>query len=290
MWDYHLDRTVVGEVLLENNWFFPFKVDSTDATDFIFNIFRSFENFDVINDKMGIFVELHPISEESTIFYWSSILQFFFFRIKLSLNFFKYLFTFKTGTDWKKAGYAYFDEKLHKELFETRIYIVAESTTKTMAKSRIQGIFNNFLVFKNYPLNHFKIRFQEHIPSLESYANGRAPVTRYVLSSEEITSFYHFPSNPKTETSLLKVTSRKLALPIGVPTLDYSITSEGEVFAKEHPADMNIVGISDYRSIKVPVGLYDEDRLRHVYVIGKTGVGKSKFLMSLITDDIRSGR
>lgn len=53
---------------------------------------------------------------------------------------------------------------------------------------------------------------------------------------------------------------------------------------------MNIVGISDYRSIKVPVGLYDEDRLRHVYVIGKTGVGKSKFLMSLITDDIRSGR
>jgi hypothetical protein len=35
-----------------------------------------------------------------------------------------------------------------------------------------------------------------------------------MFSSEELSSIFHFPNNPKNETSLLKVTSRKLALPI----------------------------------------------------------------------------
>jgi hypothetical protein len=62
------------------------------------------------------------------------------------------------------------------------------------------------------------------------------------------------------------------------------------VAAKSHPQDVNIVGISDYRSITVPIGIYDEDRLRHVYTIGKTGTGKSKFLLSLMINDIKQGK
>ena len=50
------------------------------------------------------------------------------------------------------------------------------------------------------------------------------------------------------------------------------------------------MGISDYRSIRVPIGIYDEDRLKHVYVIGKTGTGKSKFLLSLMISDIQQGK
>jgi len=35
-----------------------------------------------------------------------------------------------------------------------------------------------------------------------------------MYSSEELSSVFHFPNNQKNETSLLKVTSKKLALPI----------------------------------------------------------------------------
>jgi hypothetical protein len=35
-----------------------------------------------------------------------------------------------------------------------------------------------------------------------------------MFSSEELSSVFHFPNRPKNETSLLKVTSKKLALPI----------------------------------------------------------------------------
>jgi hypothetical protein len=46
------------------------------------------------------------------------------------------------------------------------------------------------------------------------WRNSKKLGKRYMLSSEEIASFYHFPKNPKQETSLLKITARKLALPI----------------------------------------------------------------------------
>ena len=40
----------------------------------------------------------------------------------------------------------------------------------------------------------------------------------------------------------------------------------------------------------MPIGIYDEDRLKHVYVVGKTGTGKSKFLLSLMINDIIQGK
>ncbi|MDP2395603.1 MAG: hypothetical protein Q8S84_00390 [bacterium] len=36
----------------------------------------------------------------------------------------------------------------------------------------------------------------------------------FLLSAEELPSIFHFPSIPKNELSLLKVTSKKLSLPI----------------------------------------------------------------------------
>lgn len=53
---------------------------------------------------------------------------------------------------------------------------------------------------------------------------------------------------------------------------------------------MTPLGISDYRSTQVPLAVYDEDRLRHTYVVGKTGTGKSKFLLSLMIRDIQAGK
>ena len=44
IWNFNPNRSVVGELILENNWFYPFKYSTNDNTEFIFNLFRSFEN------------------------------------------------------------------------------------------------------------------------------------------------------------------------------------------------------------------------------------------------------
>lgn len=48
-------------------------------------------------------------------------------------------------------------------------------------------------------------------------------------------------------------------------------------------------GIADSRNQERKFGIYDEDRLRHVYTIGKTGMGKSTLLENMAIQDIQNG-
>ena len=74
-----------------------------------------------------------------------------------------------------------------------------------------------------------------------------------------------------------------------MPILPYR-RENANIVIESHDPRLGILGESDYRSIRVPIGIYDEDRLRHMYVVGKTGVGKSKFLVSMMIDDIAYGK
>ncbi len=47
---------------------------------------------------------------------------------------------------------------------------------------------------------------------------------------------------------------------------------------------------TDARGKRVPFGIKEEDRARHMYVIGKTGMGKSTMLENMAIQDIQSGR
>ncbi|MBI2189930.1 MAG: DUF87 domain-containing protein, partial [Candidatus Levybacteria bacterium] len=49
------------------------------------------------------------------------------------------------------------------------------------------------------------------------------------------------------------------------------------------------LGKSTYRGLSKPVYIARDDRRRHMYVIGKTGVGKSEFLKDMILQDIKNG-
>jgi len=291
IWNYEKSKTVIWEITLHNDWFYPFKMDDSDDTDFISNLFRTFENLDVINDKIWFFIELRPIENEKFSFFVKSKIQHRLLKQKFILKFYKYLFSHKTQKNWKSEWDKYFKSKLSKNLFYAKIYMVAQSQNKWLAESKIKSIFNNFLVFKNYPLNQFSIKIHKNVwQLLLDLKNFRSKIKNYVLDSKEVSSFFHFPKNPKTETSLFTVKSRKLALPVWVPSFDYTKDENNEVFAKEYPQDTNIIWISDYRSITVPIGIYDEDRLRHVYVVWKTGTWKSKFLLNLMINDIINGK
>src|ERR1035437_6956741 len=48
-------------------------------------------------------------------------------------------------------------------------------------------------------------------------------------------------------------------------------------------------GQTDARNKKVNLGIKAEDRTRHVYVIGKTGMGKSTLLENMAIQDIKNG-
>ena len=48
--------------------------------------------------------------------------------------------------------------------------------------------------------------------------------------------------------------------------------------------------MSSFRGLSKPVYIQEDDRRRHMYIIGKTGVGKSEFLKQMILQDIKKGK
>ena len=49
-------------------------------------------------------------------------------------------------------------------------------------------------------------------------------------------------------------------------------------------------GQTDFRNQKTKFGIKGKDRSRHVYVIGKTGMGKSTLLENMAAQDILNGQ
>ena len=56
----------------------------------------------------------------------------------------------------------------------------------------------------------------------------------------------------------------------------------------EH-SDITPIGITNYRNSNQKFGIKDKDRLGHIYVIGKTGVGKSTLLQNMVISGIERG-
>ena len=93
-----------------------------------------------------------------------------------------------------------------------------------------------------------------------------------VLNSEELATVFHFPNKQITTPHIYWLNAKSAPAPAEIP-------DEGLFF-----------GTSTYRGLRRPVFISDIDRQRHMYIIGKTGTGKSKFLQSLILQDIVAGK
>lgn len=57
----------------------------------------------------------------------------------------------------------------------------------------------------------------------------------------------------------------------------------------ENPERVTYFAATDARGKRVPFGIKAKDRARHMYVIGKTGMGKSTMLENMAIQDIRNG-
>ena len=92
--------------------------------------------------------------------------------------------------------------------------------------------------------------------------------TATVFSTEEISSFFHLFTT-SIEVSNLKFTAMKrIAAPVNLP-------SEGL-----------LLGDNVFHGQQREIYISDEDRMRHLYIIGQTGTGKTALLKSLLYQDI----
>jgi len=171
------------------------------------------------------------------------------------------------------------DEKASKPQFETVIRFVVSSKTKEMASVHLRNLKTAFSQFTS-DLNGFKgTRILLAAGFMIDFIYKFFPIIDLpffkaisTLSSEELATIFHFP-NKTIETPHIQWLKAKTApVPAEVPT-------SGGTF----------IGYGYYRGIKRPVHITAKDRMRHTYIIGKTGVGKSELLKEMVKQDIKAG-
>jgi hypothetical protein len=164
--------------------------------------------------------------------------------------------------------------KLSKPMFTVNARILASAATPFQANDVLEGIAAGFDQFASPSRNDFKIVKAKNSKKLayrfifREFDNGQT----MTLTSEEIASFFHFPTSG-TETPKVKWLKSKEAPP--PPNL---------------PSEGTLIGESVFRGERKQVRIMPQDRRRHVYVIGQTGTGKSKELSNMIVEDIRAGK
>jgi Type IV secretion-system coupling protein DNA-binding domain len=55
-------------------------------------------------------------------------------------------------------------------------------------------------------------------------------------------------------------------------------------------SDIAVFAKTSFRNGQIPFGIKQADRAAHIYIIGKTGTGRSTLLETLMTEDLRKGR
>ncbi len=168
------------------------------------------------------------------------------------------------------------ESKCNKAGFETAIRIVAVAPTKEIAKVNLSNLKACFGQLESpwNKLSSRKIRFASQFINDFIY---KYPVIYWfkgktVLSTEEIASIYHFPNKSVETPNIYWLKSKKAPAP------------------PESPQTGLYIGDNIYRGVSKKFCLTDNDRQRHFYIVGQTGVGKSWLLADMALQDIKAGK
>ncbi len=174
-------------------------------------------------------------------------------------------------------------EKLDQHLFETSIRILVASSNENEVASRSDELISSFGQFTN---SQQSLESRGTFPLLGSFAlknrlflycHRHLSNANPVLSTSEMSDLFHFPYTDITKTEgLVKSRSRQLPAPLSLKKSDTNFDV--------------VIGVNQYGGEMVPIGITLEQRLKHMYIIGKTGMGKTTLLTSAIYQDMVSGK
>jgi len=171
------------------------------------------------------------------------------------------------------------ETKLQKPGFNSVVRIVVSSETKERANIHLKNILASFEQFSSDNNSFWEVKFPIKHLFLTDFIYRYFPVINLpilrqysVLNSDELASLYHLPNKTIETPYIFWLNAKRAPAPMSIP--------ETGMF----------LGMSKYRGVERPIYLGEDDRRRHMYVIGKTGTGKSQLLEELVMQDINSGR
>lgn len=168
------------------------------------------------------------------------------------------------------------EEKTRYPGYEVLVRVVVSSNTTEHSQGLLKNIVAAFALFDSASNNGFRFNPARDIEELVTAFIFRffpQTISHNILNSVEMATIFHLPDQNSIPTSKVK---RQMSKQVDGPT---ELMEEGL-----------LLGVNEYRGIKKEIRLSTNDRRRHTYIIGQTGVGKSVFLENLAYQDMHDGR
>jgi hypothetical protein len=164
--------------------------------------------------------------------------------------------------------------KSAKPLFEVNVRLVASAGSPFRADDLLNGLAAGFSQFGSPTRNDFRIVKPRNPKGIVHDFIFRLFDSSHAmtLSTEEIASLIHLPISSTDAPRVKWLKSQESAPPENLP-------KQGLLLGESH-----------FRGQVKPIFMTDEDRRRHLYIIGQTGTGKSTLIGNLIMQDIKAGK
>ena len=190
--------------------------------------------------------------------------------------------TKKKEADPEKATYSNdpkkmesIDTKISKPMFDVSLRMVVSSPSEVSAESHLNNMVSAFAQFTS-PFNSLtKTRIWVKQLFMIDFIYRYLPMFHrgvFSLNSEELATIFHFPNKTVETHHISWLNAKNAPAPENIP--------QSGLF----------LGKSLYRGTEKKIFLGEDDRRRHMYIVGKTGTGKSEFLKEMILQDIEAGR
>lgn len=178
-------------------------------------------------------------------------------------------------------------EKISHNGFKTAIRIAVRTDSHERSYHLRNEIVNSFASFNNPSGNSLILRrpflWQRRrlITAMRKRSKRFVPIGQ-ILNIEELATLYHFPTEKLTAIhniswykTILSEPPENLPIALGI--------------SEEEKKKVNFFAKTEFRNKEMIFGIRKEDRRKHMYIIGKTGTGKSTLIANMIINDIRNG-
>lgn len=165
------------------------------------------------------------------------------------------------------------ENKLSKNGFDFVLRVVCSAPTKDAAKAHLSNIKASLEQFSG-PYNGFggmKVKSEEGFITDFVYRYFPRFDKLSTITPDEIATVFHLPNKTIETPHIAWLAARTAPASEKIPTTGL------------------FLGKSLFRGTERPIYMADMDRQRHMYIIGRTGTGKSQFLLNLAYQDVLNG-
>ncbi len=184
---------------------------------------------------------------------------------------------------------SYMTKKVMYEGGRTSIRILVSSKEKEHNPSiLVQNIWNAYGGLSSgegnkLGLANFNKNKASFIKKIKSRSFSLLENRKQILNAQELATLWHPPG--KALTGIKNIAWGKTLMgepPENLPTVDN--------IHEDEKKDINFFGKAEYKNRDSIFGIRSIDRRKHMYIIGKTGAGKSTLIANMAIDDIRRDR